>query len=933
MKRLSGYIALAVAMLFFAGCSTQKNTPMSRFYHATLTRYNPYFNGKQAYIEGYQAQEKAATDNYLEILDLFPISNEAARKTGTANFDKAIEKAQKCVTLHSIKKKPVKKQGATMSDKDKEFYNKNEYNPFLWHAWMLMADSQMQKGEFLEAASTYSYICRLYQDAPSIVSEARMKMAQCYSELEWNYEAEEVFSRLSLDSIPVTQKAQLSAIKASHLLKQKRYPESLRLLRQALPSQRISKTQRIREHYLLGQLYKEEGDMNAAYNSFRKVLRMNPPYKIDFNARIMQTECMPASEAARIEKKLRRMARNPSNKDYLDQVYYAIGNVSLACGDTAKALQAYETGLVEGKQRRPERGVLLLTMATIYWNQAKYADASRCYSEAVGLVEEDNPKYDELMLRSSVLGNLLVYTNEIELQDSLRHLATLPDTVVYGIVDRIIEKLLEEEAEAERLAKLEEKEAALADDMAQTSIVANDGSWYFYNQALVKEGAAKFNKTWGRRKLEDHWRRQDKSASLAEYEEETEEDSQEITAGDDSLEQHLPQSDSIGAGSVYSDDPHTREYYIQQIPYTGEQMRESSELLADALFNAGVIYKDDLTEYGLAEKSLRRSSEEFPDLEKADDAVYNLYLLYSLWGKPEMADECKDILRDRYPDSRFTLIVTDPEFEENVRYGKHREDSLYQAAYSSYLNGEKAALMECCRLSEQKYPVGQHRAKFMFLEATARLSDGDTQGFLGILKEIVEKYPDQEISQLAGIISKGVLDGRILQSTTFGNLWSRRNGMEIDSLQTDSLRPEFNPERQQPFIVVMTYPQDSLSENQLLFETARYNFSRYMVRNFDMAFRHEYGIGMLIISEFLNFDEAYLYRKRLYAEGDMASRLEGINTLIITKENLELLLKYYSFDEYTDFYNAHFLNIPEFDIDGLSIDEQIDGDEDIEQYE
>ena len=929
-KGFYGYCLAALALLLSAGCSTQKNTAMSRFYHATLTRFNTYFNGKQAYIEGYEAQEKAVQDNYLEMLQLFPLSNEQARSAGTANFDRAIEKAQKCVTLHSIKKKPVKKQGADR--KDRKWYQKNEYNPFLWHAWMLMADSQMQKGEFLEASSTYSYIIRMYQDEPEIVAEARMKMAQCYSELGWSYEAEEIFSRLALDSVPATKKSDLAAIKASHLLRQKRYDESLEMLLDAMPSQKMSKLQKIREYYILGQLYKENGDMSAAYDCFRKVLSLNPPYQTDFNARIQQTETMPASDAAKIEKKLVRMAKDPANERYLDQIYYAIGNIYLARNDTVKALEKYEKGLVESKERRPERGVLLLNMASIYWEQGNYSDASRCYSEAVGIVDRANPEYDILMLRSSVLEDLVKYTEEIALQDSLRHLATLPDTVVFGIVDKIIEKLKADEAEAERLAQLADREADRAAEMAATSIATNDGSWYFYNPALVKDGLVQFNRNWGRRKLEDHWRRMDKSASIDEYTPENDTpEGGNLAENTDSISEGSPEAESTTA---ISDDPHTREYYIQQIPYTPEKMQESSEILSDALFNAGIIYKDELTEYALAEKSLKRCHSEFPEFEKADDAIYNLYLLYSLWNRNDMADECRELLAAGYPDSRFTKTVTNPELADEIRYGKHREDSLYQTAYQSYRDGDDALLRKCCTISQEKYPEGRNRAKFIFLESTLELRNGNTTAFLDKLKEIIEKYPDQEISQLAGIISQGVRSGKILKSASFGTIWDRRNGEGQDSLLTDSIRPQFSDDRFEPYIVVMAYPADSLSENELLFHTASYNFSRYMVRNFDMTFQRDGDIGMLIISEFLNFDEAYLYRKRLYDEGDMASALQGINTLVITRGNLELLLKYYSFNEYSDFYSKHFLNIPEPEIDGLTIDEELPAQEDNnEEYE
>ena len=148
-----------------------------------MTRFNVYHNGHEAYKEGLDAQEKAHKDNYMEIIPLFNISKESTRKAGGGNFDKAIEKSQKAIKLHSIKQKPKKKSGRTLTEADKLWYAKKEYNPFLHHAWMLMGKAQFQKGEFLEAASTFSYITRLYSEDPEIVAEARMRMAQCYAEL------------------------------------------------------------------------------------------------------------------------------------------------------------------------------------------------------------------------------------------------------------------------------------------------------------------------------------------------------------------------------------------------------------------------------------------------------------------------------------------------------------------------------------------------------------------------------------------------------------------------------------------------------------------------------------------------------------------------------------------------------------------------------
>ena len=210
------------------------------------------------------------------------------------------------------------------------------------------------------------------------------------------------------------------------------------------------------------------------------------------------------------------------------------------------------------------------------------------------------------------------------------------------------------------------------------------------------------------------------------------------------------------------------------------------------------------------------------------------------------------------------------------------------------------------------------------MDAALDLQNGDTDSFLEKLKEIVSKYPQNEISELAGLIAQGIQNGKILQSTSFGSIWDRRNGT-ADEIEEDSI-PEFSDERYEPFIFVLAYPDGELDQNQLLFEVARYNFTNYMMRNFDISFHAEQGIGMMQVGDFLNFDEAYVYSRNLYDDPDMARKLSGIKAVVITRKNLETLLKHFSFNDYQQFYEEHFLNIPEFDIDGATLFEEYSDD-------
>ena len=906
------------------GCSTSRNTAMSRSYQALVTKYNVYFNGNEAYKKGYEAQEKAKQDNLLEILDLYPLSDEKARAAGKSNFDLAIEKSQKAVKLHSISAKPEKKK-STLTESEKAYYNKIEYNPFLWHAWFLMADAQRQNGDFIEAASTYSYITRLYFDEPEIVAEAQYKIAQCYSEMGWNYEAEELFQRSGETQMGLARHQDYQARFASHLLGQERFEESIPLLEDAIGRKGLSKTQRIREKYLLAQLYKTTGRDDDAYRMFGKVIRMSPPYDIEFYARIQQTETMAnGGNIRKIMKKLKRMERDSKNKDKLDQVYYAMGNITLSQGDTVRALELYNEGLDKSSKASPEKGILLLTMANLYWDWQDYANASRCYSQAVGMIGTDHKEYETVKLRSEVLEDLVDCTETIKLQDSLQWLSTLPDDRVIEIIDKVIEDLKEQDRKDEERQKQEARQAARQGASSQMSIQDDDasaGGWYFYNAKVVERGKKEFARQWGNRKLEDNWRRSNKTTLSMEDRSPANPD------GLDDLETDTLMELIVDSLPPMETDPYKREYYLQQIPYTDQAREESDKLISAALLEQGIIYKDRLTEYPFAEKSLLRITGQYPQADEADEAMYNLYLMYSLWHRFDDADSCRARMQELYPESDYTIMICDSDYIDNARYGKHREDSIYVVTYAAFREGDTLTVRDNCLKSATKYPKGQHRAKFMFLDAAVDLQEGLTDTFLVKLKEIVTKYPQNEISELAGLIAQGIQNGRILQSTSFGSIWDRRNGTAQETL-ADSLLPEFSPERYEPFLFILAYPEDQLNQNQLLFEVARYNFTNYMMRNFDLSFRTEQGIGMLQVAEFLNFDEAYVYSRNLYDDPEMARKLSGIKAVIITRSNLDILLKHYSFNDYQEFYEENFLNIPEFDIDGATLFEEITDDDD-----
>ncbi|WP_317322554.1 tetratricopeptide repeat protein [Leyella lascolaii] len=894
-----------------AACSTQKNTAKSRWWHAFNARYNTYYNGAQAYIEGSLEKEQGNRDNFTEMIPLYTVGNKNSRELGKSNFDRAIEKCQKAIKLHSIKRKPVWTKNRRKTEKDLEWLGRKEYNPFLWKAWLLMGRSQFNKGDFDEAASTFSYMSRLYQTQPAIYGKARAWLAKCYLEEGWIYDAEDVIRNMQRDSIHWQARKEWDYTYASYYIHTGDYAKAIPYLRKVIKHEMRSK-QRAREWYLMGQLHSALGNKAEAMKAYKRVIRQNPPYEVEFNARIAMTEVMSGSQSKKMIKRLRRMASSDKNKDYLDQVYYAIGNIYLTQKDTLNAIIAYEKGNSGSTRNGIEKGVLLLKLGGLYWERERYSDAQRCYGEAIGLLDKERKDYEELSRRSKVLDELVPYTDAVHLQDSLQALAKMGEKERNEAIDRVIEELKKKE---------KEEQDRLAEQNAQNVIAQNGGNagntgnanrqnqrpgnkssvWYFYNQMAVNQGKAEFQKIWGKRENVDNWQRVNKTVVAFDTPQEMTEEQLDSIARAEALADSLEQvADSA------QNDPHKREYYLKQIPFTEEQVQASNLIIMDGLYNSGVIFKDKLDNLPLSEKALRRITDSYPEYENMADVFYHLFLLYSRMGEPQTAETYVEKLRQSYPESPWTTLLTDPYFAENAKFGEHIEDSIYAATYDAFKADRLQEVAANLKISETRFPLGANRDKFIFIGGLGKLNNGDAEGCVTDMNTLVEKFPQSELSNLAGMIVNGVKAGRRIYGGKFdmSNVWERRT--ETMAPADSTAEKTLSNERNTDFLFIFAYSPDSVDENRLLYELAKYNFTSYMVRNFDIVIEPMEGINRMTVSGFRNYDEALQYARQLYEQQNIIRQAAHSRTIIISKTNLPLLGTKYSYDDYDKFYNKHF---------------------------
>lgn len=906
---------LACLAVLATGCSTERNTAKSRWWHSFNARYNTYYNGNVAYIDASLEKENGHQDNFTELIPLYPVASKNSRTIGKANFDRAIEKAEKAIKLHSIKRRPEWNKRRRKTERDIEWLSRREYNPFLWKAWMLMGRSQFHQGDFDGAISTFSYMSRLYESQPAIYGRARAWLAKSYVENDMLYDAEDVIRNMQRDSIHWRAEKEWDYTYTDYYIHTGDYDRAIAHLKRVIKHE-MRRKQKAREYFLLGQLEELSGRQDNAYKAYQKVIGMNPPYELEFNARIAQTEVMAGRESKKMIQKLRRMAASDKNKEYLDQVYYAIGNIYLAQRDTAKAITNYEKGNVGSTRNGIEKGTLLLKLGDLYWTRERYADAQRCYGEAIGLLDRDRKDYAQLSQRSKVLDDLVPYTEAVHLQDSLQALAKMSEKDRNAAIDRVIDALKKKEKE-ERDRQAEENAQQVAQRNGATGFAERtqtpfnpatqqqNGAWYFYNPMAVQQGKQQFQRIWGKRKNADNWQRNNQTVvagigmqdNLPPLSEAQRDSMLQAEAAAEALAQHMDSAQN---------DPHRREYYLAQIPFDDEQLQASNLIIMDGLFNSGVIFKDRIDNLPLGEKALRRLVTQYPSFTKMDEAYYHLFLLYSRMGQPQVANGYVSRLLAEYPASTWTQILTDPYFTQNAREGVHIEDSLYAATYNAFKGDRQAEVRTNTGISETRFPLGANRDKFLFIGGLSKLNNGDGDGCLSDMRALVEKFPQSKLAEMAGMIVNGVKQGRRLRGGKFdlGNVWDRRSIVLSDSDSIQARR--LSNERNTNFVFMLVYQPDSVNQNKLLFELARYNFTSYLVRDFDISIEETDGLSRMRIAGFRNYDEALQYAHQLLRQPTVVRQMGKARPVIISEDNLPLLGTSFSYDEYSQFYNKHF---------------------------
>lgn len=876
------YLVILGSLLILTDCSVEKNTGSTRFYQSLTSRFNIYFNGNESFKAGVAKVNAGYRDDYSELLKIFEYSDPSTVSMCSSDMERAIQKASKLISLKSITAKPETKGSGLPSEKDEEFLARKEYNEWVDDAYLLMGKARLYKHDFDPAKSTLSYNISSSTDN-AIKNESTIWLARVYNETGNYNESFRILNELDLSkNFSKELTGQYYITLADLFMKQKRYPEVLEPLRKSL--ELISgKRNQYRLTYLLAQLYEKTGDGNNAELFYRRVVKTNPPYEVEFNARINIAGVfdLTSGKPETIKRELEKMLRDSKNKEFRDQIYYTLGNLMKKEGKEREAEEFYKKSAAASTTNRNQKGKSFLALAEYFYSKPDYLISGKYYDSTVFFLDQKYPDYQAIKSKSLNLNSLVGQLTIIQKEDSLQRVAKMSVADRDALIAAIIEKVKTDETTGKRgpdytdqynMGQFYENERRFEGNIQQ------EGKWYFYNQSAMTFGRTEFRRRWGDRKLEDNWRRLNRSKV-----------NQTQVSGNQE-ESVQAKTDTASAG-INNKKP---EFYLRDLPVNDSLLAISDDRIANAYLEAGKIYNEKIFDKPKAVESFESLLRRYPDSDLEPEALYSIYKLYKEENNSR-SETYRQRLLEKYPSNEFTRIISDPEYYTKKLEDLRQVEKLYQSAYNAYISEDFTGAIAICDSAVSQYARHELAPKFLLLRAYCIGRTSDERTLKEALASLIKQWPDTPETKRA--------------SEIVAYLNQEIPGLKVEE-DKQIAKEIYVDDKNSTQVFALVIQSPSFNINQATFDVISYNIDNYTNKNY----RTEGSLVdnkyiMISVSGFADIQSAMDYYKDFRTDKIVRNTSGAIMiTFIIGQNNLNALNNDKNPERYRLFFIEKYLN-------------------------
>lgn len=696
-----------------AGCSLEKKSGFNRSMQNLTAHYNILFNANDLLRQKQEIYAASFIDNYSQILRVY--QDTIAHSGIDKDLDAVIGKANNIINI-------------------------KEQSHYIGDAYLLLAKANYLYGSYFVADEFCSYVVRNYPNKPLLSAQARNWRVRTLLNLH-QFPLAKAVSDTALTVLSNSKKkddaANVYATRLQYDISAGNYKEGEEMAQRAIKAVSDSRLKR-RLIFILAQLQELNHKPSDAYKSYSRIVKSNAAFEMAFNAELNRIRIEDTQNNIHItrQERLRRLLRNENNKEFIDQIYYQIAELYLADDETEDAIKNYRLSINHSTKNQNQKGLDYLRLADIsFAKKGDYVAAKNLYDSTLLNLSPTYPGYRTIQLKANNLQLLGDQLRIIAHEDTLQRLAQLNEKDRATRLDELAKiHVAEVKTAAVAATNSAFTDANAPNTSAATATTPSANTFYFYNVNSISQGFSDFKRRWGNRKLEDDWRRSNRSSS------DITNNTQNITAQVDPTA--LPKKDQRSNDDIIA--ATYKQHLVQDLPLSPQSIAASNARVYAAYFTIANFYRDVLEEPKEAIDTYETLLKRFPGGSETPAIYYNLYRLYSNVDQVK-SDYYKDLLLKNYAETPFAKVILDPDYGNKMNDKDAEFNALYNQVYDIYASKKYADVIARTNQLLQQFPGNKLAAQLAYLKAMAAGHQEPLLPFRMDLYNIQNDYPDDKL--------------------------------------------------------------------------------------------------------------------------------------------------------------------------------------------